>query len=812
MLELRGERLEVVVPSTPTELASSLPAVLAAAESGRSVWVECFELDDRGDRDEPWTQAWLELLARANERRDRLRGGTKGGVLFVGLSLHLQSLRSVAPDLWSARGFTLHVPASPRPSCVLPQLSLPDALFPSSTLASIVDELERQGPAPTVMRLELLVRAAAAALSEGRRKHAAAYAKQAREIETESSAHVLLLVVEALLELADGELQGAHAKIDAALKQVSERLGRPGAEPRGKDGAALAKSSGKLRDELRVLVAELAIHAGDPEKATAYVDSLVADAEARDPDTDLPVVLRALDRAGRAHLQHDELERAEAFLRRAEQRLEQPRSERERMRWASLREGTRHASILDALARTLLAQGREAEARAAARRARTMGALAPQLGAEVTLLRIEWPEASATMEARKRHRETLAEIAARAKPLVARGIAGVRPELHPAWRAELSVTAAATFDAMLILADAEFERDGRFDPPEELDIVRFADSVAACRLAWTWTLRRAIARLAQARRADDHVEHQPLDEAAELCDSLQGHGTFVVRRTTWCVRAGLAWAHTNETWPPPSSRSRAAVEAVLADAPSEPGQRDAFTDVLLAMGHRFFDAYSIPLAIACASKGVEWASAFASSPAAKLEDFDRVQRCFRLWAEAYYSSQESRPTGIQILRDAIAWAQAHGSSKQRDASIELLHTELRLAEFMRASGHLDEARATALDTAARARKLTFSSTAAHEVLTRALALAGGYNTAARDPRILAEACAAAVAWIHADPWSAGAERAPLGEHWRRNEEPAAEWCAQLHSELTLATGDPEPRKHGWELHDAVRRAVSGLPA
>lgn len=811
-LELRGERLEVIAPPTPAELGGSLPAVLAAAESGQSVWVECLELDDRGAREEPWTRAWLELLARANERRDRLRGGTKGGVLFVGLWLLAHDVRAVAPDLWSARGFTLHVPASPRPSEVLPQLSLPGALFPSSTLKVVEDELDRQGAAPTAMRFELLVRAAAAALAKGRHELASDYARQARDSETASGADVQLLAVEALLDLTEGDLAGAYTKVDAALERVSERLGRADTGSRGSgDGAALAKSSGELRDELRVLAAELSIHLGDPDGAAARVDSLIADAEARDPDTDLPVVLSVLDRAGRAHLQRDELERAEGFLRRAERRLEAPRSERERARWVSLRGSQHHASILAALARTLFAQGREAEARATARRAYAMGnvVLVAKLEAGLTLLRSEWPEPPVAMEDRERHQGALAGIIERADALAGTGLASVLLlRLHDG-RVKLWMIEAATFDVLLLLADARLERDGEVSLPDQRDIVRFADSFTRPS-TWTWSLQRAIARLTQTKRADDRIEPSSIDEAAELCTALEGRGTFVVRWTAWCARAGVALAHS-AAWPSPSTRSRAAIDAILADAPGEPMHRDAFTDVLLAMCHRFHDAYTTPLAIACASKGVEWASAFASSRNATVEDFDRVQRFFQLWAEAYYGSEESRRTGIQILRNGITWARTHGSSKQCDASIEMARTELRLAEFLRASRDLQEAQVVALSSAARARKLAVSSVAAREILTRALALAGGYGSADRDAELLSQACEAAVAWVHADPWSAAADPAQLHEHWRRNEMPAVEWCAQLHAELALTATDPARatalHERGWSLHEAVRRAV-----
>jgi hypothetical protein len=811
MLELRRERLEVFLPPTPGELASSLPAVLAAAESGSSVWVECFELDDRGARDEPWTRAWLQLLARANELRDRLRGGSKGGVLFVGLSLLVNDVRAVAPDLWSARGFTLYVPASPRSAEALPQLTFPDALFPSSALDQVIAELDRLGPAPTAARFGLLVRAAAAACALGRSELASALAKEAREIGSPGGIDVLLLAVEALLALADGDLSDARAKIDAALEHVSARLGRP-ASPSAGDGSSLARASGVLRDDLRVLAAELTIHLREPEAAAARIHALVADAEARDPDTDLPAVLRVLERAGRAHLQQDDLGHAEAFLRTAEQRLEQPRNEWERVRWESLRNGTRHASILEALACTFFAQGREAEARATARRARSMGyALAAQLGSAVTLLRVEWPEPTLTMEERENHRTALEEIAAHAARLVEQGVAAV--DHQKPWNADLSMTAAATFDAMLVLADAEFGGRARGELLERSSIVSFVDAVAARYPTWSWTLRRVVARLISARRFDDHVELQWIDQATELCDTFDERPILEGRRTTWCALAGVAWAHAKEAWPPQSARSRAAVAAVLADAPSELDHRDAFTDVLLAMIHRFHDAYTTPLAIACASKGVDWATAFAIAPDAKLEDFERAQRFFQLWAEAYSGSDESRRTGIQILREGMAWAQTHCTSQQCDASIELARTELRLAEFLRASRDSYAAQVAAQSSAARARKLTSSSLAAHEILSRALAVAGGHGTADRDAELLSQACDAAIAWVQADPWSAGADGAALDEHWRRHEMPAAEWCAQLHNELALTTDDPALasalRQRGWELHDTVRRVVRG---
>ncbi len=99
-----GKRLVKMTPKTPGDLAD-LIAALVTFEPDSSVgalWVSAVVSEADPER-LAWEQAWRELAARLNERRDVMRFHVKIPMIFVGTEWLKPMLRETAPDLWSVR-------------------------------------------------------------------------------------------------------------------------------------------------------------------------------------------------------------------------------------------------------------------------------------------------------------------------------------------------------------------------------------------------------------------------------------------------------------------------------------------------------------------------------------------------------------------------------------------------------------------------------------------------------------------------------------------------------------------------------------
>ncbi|MFO7567748.1 MAG: tetratricopeptide repeat protein [Enhygromyxa sp.] len=106
-LNSHGRNLRVLRPESPQELEALLTEIVAGTEWG-CTWVEAIR--DRDADSGAWTQAWLGLLLRANERRELLRSRLQGGLVFVAHPDVKADFRAAAPDLWSVRTLVADLP------------------------------------------------------------------------------------------------------------------------------------------------------------------------------------------------------------------------------------------------------------------------------------------------------------------------------------------------------------------------------------------------------------------------------------------------------------------------------------------------------------------------------------------------------------------------------------------------------------------------------------------------------------------------------------------------------------------------------
>lgn len=105
-----GREQRVLRPRTPGELEGILAQVLATRDCG-CTWVEAIR--ERDAASGGWTEAWIHLILRANERRELLRESLGGGLVFVAHPDLKADFRTAAPDLWSIRSRVFELAPGP---------------------------------------------------------------------------------------------------------------------------------------------------------------------------------------------------------------------------------------------------------------------------------------------------------------------------------------------------------------------------------------------------------------------------------------------------------------------------------------------------------------------------------------------------------------------------------------------------------------------------------------------------------------------------------------------------------------------------
>ena len=107
-LRARVKRLERIVLERPGDIGRVLDRLFdSATASAGGVWIEAMGVDPPGVENGPWKKARRALLARLNERRERLRRQLMGGVLIALPAVGKVEARDEAPDLWTIRSLVL---------------------------------------------------------------------------------------------------------------------------------------------------------------------------------------------------------------------------------------------------------------------------------------------------------------------------------------------------------------------------------------------------------------------------------------------------------------------------------------------------------------------------------------------------------------------------------------------------------------------------------------------------------------------------------------------------------------------------------
>ncbi len=131
----RGRELHLLRPETPEQLR--LDAVLAQPDVGCS-WIAAIrEPDARGGT---WTDAWMQLILRGNERRELLRERLEGGLVLVLHPALKPEVRAAGPDLWSIRTAVFELPPGVQPTSIhTVQLPLATASTPRFVDTELLD-------------------------------------------------------------------------------------------------------------------------------------------------------------------------------------------------------------------------------------------------------------------------------------------------------------------------------------------------------------------------------------------------------------------------------------------------------------------------------------------------------------------------------------------------------------------------------------------------------------------------------------------------------------------------------------------------
>jgi tetratricopeptide (TPR) repeat protein len=94
-------RLDVSSPEALRNLPSRLLAIHLAADVG-GLWIACV-VPEYSAEFPAWREAWQLALARLNPRRNEIRRQFKCSLIFVGAPWLQETMRELAPDIWSVR-------------------------------------------------------------------------------------------------------------------------------------------------------------------------------------------------------------------------------------------------------------------------------------------------------------------------------------------------------------------------------------------------------------------------------------------------------------------------------------------------------------------------------------------------------------------------------------------------------------------------------------------------------------------------------------------------------------------------------------
>jgi tetratricopeptide (TPR) repeat protein len=158
-LEQSGRKLRVHKPASAEALRSVAVELLdEPADASTCVWLEGVRFGASASGEDPWENAWLWLLQRLNEHRERILRTLQGGLVLALPRPMKSEVAATAPDLWSVRALSLDVdetkawigPPSPLAPAGFPEERTVDLDLARTDVASLskrVRELERDAEA-----------------------------------------------------------------------------------------------------------------------------------------------------------------------------------------------------------------------------------------------------------------------------------------------------------------------------------------------------------------------------------------------------------------------------------------------------------------------------------------------------------------------------------------------------------------------------------------------------------------------------------------------------------------------------------------
>ena len=187
-----GREQRLLQPKSPQALEVLLDEILDLEPVG-CTWVEVVR-DPKADQG-AWTEAWIHLVLRTNERRELVRERLRGGLVFVAHPGIKSALREAGPDLWSIRSRVFELSPGPGPSELDPSLRiLPEYARPPEWVdAELLDAELRRFRSASDDELEPAVRAQALLT----------LSKRLSGTNREASAQVALEAVELYRDLVD---------------------------------------------------------------------------------------------------------------------------------------------------------------------------------------------------------------------------------------------------------------------------------------------------------------------------------------------------------------------------------------------------------------------------------------------------------------------------------------------------------------------------------------------------------------------------------------------------------------------------------